>query len=170
MFGNGALPSSCREDHCQRRENRLKRKRKAKRDYAAEYKRRMARGKKRGLSASAANGHYKRGEAGILASKFLGIRPGEKLRAIDAEDFVNWKRLRKIVAKDARLVFGKKPKRGSEGDEDYAAEYQLRLQELAAARGDIDGKFDWQDEGHFVAQMMSIGSTERQAYTFWFSP
>jgi hypothetical protein len=146
-------------------------KRKArKRDYAAEYKRRLEHGKARKLSPEIARGHVKRGKAGILAARFLGIRPGEPLQPINEDDFDQWKRLRALVAKDARRVFGTKPKRFSEGDDDYAAEYQLRLQELAAEHGGPEGRLAWEDERHFVAQMQAAGATERQAYTFWFSP
>jgi len=68
------------------------------------------------------------------------------------------------VARDARRVFGRKPKRGFEDDD--AGQYELRLAELA----EREGRFDWLDEKTFIAEMRARGATEREAYTLWFSP
>ncbi len=144
--------------------------RKRKRDYAAEYKRRIERAAKKKIPRDVARGHAPKGKAGIKAARFLGIRPGEPLRAIDPELFSNWEKIREQVARDARRVFGQKPKRGSAGDEDFAAEYELRLNELIEERGNKQGRFSWEDERRFVGEMRAMGATERQAYTFWFSP
>lgn len=140
-------------------------KRKKKRNYRAEYKRRIARALEKGYSRSVARGHpktktVKEGkvkrkvvtEIGLKAAKFLGVRPGGNL-----ED---------VLLEDARRVFGPKnvPKRGIEDPD--APSYQLRLEEMAMR----DGDFDWTNEANFIEQMRAIGLTERDAYKHWFSP
>lgn len=143
-----------------------------KRDYAAEYARRKASGKARGLTTSVMRGHPRRDEEGEYIEEFLDPR--------------------RAVLYDAQRVFGRTsvPKRGrflpdgtvisrgrkesmrawlqrSEGlaGEDIPS-YQLRLQEMAKRTG----KFNWEDEAAFIDNMQAIGATEREAYTFWFSP
>jgi hypothetical protein len=142
---------------------------KRKRDYAAEYKRRVDRALKLGYSLAIARGHPKTKtvwyvkkstgekkkkkvvvELGLRAAKLLGERPGEDIA--------------KLIARDAKYVFGKKPKRGF-GD-DSAPAYQLRLEELARR----DGTFDWINERAFIDQMMALGLTENDAYVHWMSP
>lgn len=138
-----------------------------KRDYRAEYKRRIERALQKGYSRSVARGHPKTRtitvqtaagpkkkkqivEVGIKASKFLGIRPGG--------DFL------KLILADSKHVFGEVPKR-REGDND-SPRYQLRLEQLQE-RG---GVFDWTNEQNFIAEMQAAGLTEREAYEQWFSP
>jgi hypothetical protein len=83
-------------------------------------------------------------------------RRRKHLRAIEA--------LEAAVARDARRVFGRKPKRTKEDPD--APHYELRLAEMA----ERDGRFDWLEESEFIAQMQSEGATTREAYTLWFSP
>lgn len=141
---------------------------KKKRDYRAEYKRRIERALKLGYSRAIARGHPKtetvsyRGkdgskkkrkrvvELGLRAARFLGERPGE--------------RIDKIVARDAKYTFGKKPKRGYQDKNEIY--YQMRLEEMERRQG----TFDWTNEAKFIEQMLALGLTERDAYKNWFSP
>lgn len=119
------------------------------RNYAAEYARRIARGKQKGYSKSVARGHARKGEASLKTAKFLGIKPGADLD--------------KIIAADARKVFGVKPKRVSgEGP----VQYEEKLREMQRQRG----RFEWTDEAAFMAAMENLGMTAQDAYTHWFSP
>lgn len=140
----------------------------SKRDYRAEYKRRIERALKLGYSRSVARGHPKKKtvhfvdkagvkrkklepvEVGLKGAKFLGVRPGTDIA--------------ELINKDALYVFGKVPRRKKKDSD--GPHYQLRLSELART----DGTFDWTNEGNFIEQMRAAGLTEREAYTFWFSP
>jgi hypothetical protein len=143
--------------------------RKKKRNYRAEYKRRIARALEKGYSRSVARGHAKtktrtytrkdgtKGrevvhvEMSIKAAKLFGEKPG----TLYAD----------VLRRDANYVFGEVPKR-IKGEDKTSTAYQLRLEGLAK----FDGQFNWLDEGAFIAQMMAAGLTEREAYTHWFSP
>ena len=120
-----------------------------KRNYAAEYARRIARAKEKGYSKSVARGHARKGEAGIKAAKFLGVKAGADIDA--------------IVAADARRVFGRKPKREFG---EAPVQYEEKLIELKKR----EGRFEWTDEAAFIAAMGDLGMTTHDAYTFWFSP
>lgn len=135
-----------------------------KRNYKKEYRARIQRALKKGYSRDIARGHPKtktvtdnKGkkrkvvqELGLRAAKFLGKKPGTPIR--------------ELVEADAAYVFEVTPRR-IVGDND-GPHYALRLQELARR----DGLFDWVNEGHFIETMKALGLTERDAYTFWFSP
>lgn len=131
-----------------------------KRNYAVEYKRRIARGKARGYSKAVARGHALQGTLGIRAAKFLGESPGFKVKVKPGSK----RSLRDAVLRDAEYVFGEAPVRGF--DDGSAPEYQLRLEQLASR----PGVFNWQNERAFVEKMMALGLTERAAYSHWFSP
>lgn len=152
-----------------------------KRNYRAEYARRIARGQVRGMSVSQSRGHPKtrtvvvktrkgtrkrveRVELAITAinaanarAKSRGIRPVFKAGADLAA-------VKRAVVRDARYAFGEVPKRGF--DDGSAPEYQLRLEQLASRQS----AFDWKNEGKFIEEMMALGLSERQAYSQWFSP
>jgi hypothetical protein len=114
-----------------------------KRDYRAEYKRRIRRGKEKGYSKRVARGHPRRKELGIRAAAVLGLPPGT-----DIDEY---------VAADARRVFGgHRPKRREASIPDF----MLRLAELQKS----DGEFDWTSEAAFIEQMTALGLTEREAY------
>jgi hypothetical protein len=143
--------------------------RKKKRDYRAEYKRRIARALAKGYSRNVARGHAKTKtrtvkrkdgtkekivvhvEMSIKAAKFFGEKPGTTYK--------------EVLERDARHVFGEVPKR-VKGEDKTSTAYQLRLEGLAK----FDGQFNWLDEQAFVEQMMAAGLSEREAYTHWFSP
>jgi hypothetical protein len=127
-------------------------KRKAKRrDYKAEYARRIKRALDQGYSRSVARGHakHKKGELGIKAARVLNVKPGTNIF--------------EIVARDAKYVFGRKPKRKDEPD---APTYLLTLEEKAKR----EGRFDWLNEAEFIESMKGLGFSERESYTMWFSP
>jgi len=145
--------------------------RKKKRNYRAEYKRRIARALAKGYSRSVARVHAKTKtrtyvgrdgkkhkevihvEMSVKAAKLFGEKPG----TLYAD----------VLKRDARFVFGEVPRR-VKGEDKTSTAYQLRLEGLA--KRDADGVFNWLDEGAFIEQMMAAGLTEREAYTHWFSP
>ncbi len=110
------------------------------RDYKAEYARRIRNATKKGYSRSQARGHAKLTELSISAEK-----------------------VRVKVGKDAKRVFGRKPKRHP-GEDVFS--YPERLEELKKR----EGKFAWLDESSFIQSITQLGLTEREAYTLWFSP
>ncbi len=157
-----------------------------KRNYAAEYARRIARGKARGMSVSQSRGHPKKrtvtavlkggrdkgktvkrieivevGAAAIRAAnaraRKRGIRP-----ILDAGATIE--DIKRAVLRDAQYVFEDVPKR--EHGDGSAPEYQLRLEQLASR----PGAFDWKNEAKFIAEMQALGLSEKQAYSQWFSP
>jgi hypothetical protein len=123
---------------------------KRKRNYRAEYKRRIDRALAKGYTRAVARGHAPKGTAGIKAAKFLGVNPGA-----DLDD---------LIERDAKYTFGRKPKRRK--DDTTPPEYQLRLEEMWKR----DGRFDWRSEAEFIEQMQGLGFSKREAYTLWFSP
>lgn len=157
-----------------------------KRNYRAEYRKRISRAKARGLSRAVGRGHAPEGVLGIKAAEFLSLRPGAVVRVKAG------KSVKSIVAADAKRVFkGRKPKRGrynpktgkvvsrrkGESSLDYYErtegwegespdEYQLRLEGIMRKRG----AFAWEDEKRFLGQMKALRVSEREAYTHWFSP
>lgn len=97
-----------------------------------------------------------RDSSGRIRNYRKEYRRRKHLRAIEAAE--------ELVARDARRVFGRKPKRTKEDPD--AVHYELRLAEMA----ERDGRFDWLEEAEFIAQMQAMGATTREAYTLWFSP
>lgn len=161
---------------------------KKRRDYRAEYKRRIARGRARGMSVSQSRGHPKtelvevrirrkgklvtvkrrrRVELSVSTVKLANDRAkGRGIRPI-LKPGATRKDLKRAIARDAMYVFGDLPRRVvDETGDGGAPEYQLRLQMLASRMG----AFDWLSEKAFIASMMALGLTEREAYSNWFSP
>lgn len=117
---------------------------KRKRDYKAEYQRRIQRALEKGYSRRVARGHPARNELGIRAAAFVKERPGTPIRD--------------VIIKDRKRVFGKRPK--IKKGENIPA-YMLRLAELKKQ----DGQFDWDNEAAFIEQMQAMGLTIREAYS-----
>ena len=121
-----------------------------KRDYKAEYKRRIARAEEKGYSRAVARGHARKGEAGIRAAKFLGIRVGSDIDG--------------VVRRDKIRVFGKKVPKRQKGEQDF--EYEFRLEEERQRK---EKRFKWTSQEEFIASLVNLGLTENEAYTHWFS-
>jgi|SRR5215471_6782751 len=120
------------------------------RNYRAEYVRRIANATKRGIPRSVARGHAGKGLVGIRAAKELGIEGYN---------------IEKAVARDARRMFGRKPKRKAG---EFPLEYEIKLGE--SINEEKEPRFPWTDEASFIATIMGAGMSEREAYTLWFSP
>jgi hypothetical protein len=58
----------------------------AKRNYAAEYARRIARAKEKGYSKAVARGHARRGEFGLKRSRELNVPPGFRYNRKRSQD------------------------------------------------------------------------------------
>ena len=76
-----------------------------KRNYKAEYKRRLARAKKLGYSKTIARGHARVGEVGIKRAKELGIKPVVIIRKKSRKGFRHTTRTRKRDLKKRGITF-----------------------------------------------------------------
>ena len=157
-----------------------------KRNYRAEYQRRIARAQLKGYSKAVARGHPPKGKAGLRAADFLGIKPGDELQELkpaksdlfgdifrgnpqlkyvlsgfDRHGNAKWRF--KVVVDDSRKTFGRKPRRETGED---AATYAEKLLEIQRR----EGRFNWTDEATFIKAMLDLGMTAQDAYTHWFSP
>lgn len=111
-----------------------------KRDYKAEYKRRVAHGITRGLSKSQSRGHPRKDEDG--ARKVL---------------------IRKLVRDDAKKVFGFVPHRDMRHPD--IPTYEEFLEDKAKR----EGRFEWTNETEFTEALIVMGLSANEAYTLWFS-
>jgi hypothetical protein len=116
---------------------------KHKRDYRAEYARRIARAAEKGYSRAVARGHAPRGTVGIKRAKQLNIQPG----------FV-------LIRKKPRKGFVATPKTR-----------RTNLRNLGIAPSDFDARFGdvITDQDLFIDMLKQAGFSEREAYTLWFS-
>lgn len=137
-----------------------------KRDYRAEYKRRVERAKERGLPRSVGRGHAPKGVAGIKLAKVLGIKPGESIHSrprspprkapseptfeerLEAAGFHNF--IEEARAEYLRRMTKKLPKNERLTEED--------IEQLVTSRED------------FVQAVFESAHSEKEAYTAWFSP
>lgn len=134
---------------------------KRKRDYKAEYKRRK----------------YLRSlrEEGLAAAPKTRVKLKKKRKRDYKKEYKRRKisELKVIVARDAKRVFGFRPKRqgGEGGDLDVAMKglesYAERLETIK--KRDIS-VFDWTDEQQFITSLTRKGVPIQEAYTMWFSP
>lgn len=135
------------------------------RDYRAEYQRRVARAKERGLSKAIGRGHAPKGRAGIKLAKVLGIKPGERTskrppqpraepgfptfeERLEAAGFRNF-------IQDARIEYLRRLNRKRPKDEKLSKD---EIEDIATSKED------------FVQTVFESAVSEREAYTAWFSP
>jgi hypothetical protein len=119
------------------------------RDYKAEYQRRIQRAKDKGYSRAIARGHAPRGQAGLRAANFLGVTPGSDL-GLD-------------IDRDKNRVFGRKIRR-QKGDTP-----EIFQERLIEEQRKPEHALKWTSEEEFIASLVKLGLTEREAYTHWFS-
>lgn len=152
----------------------MARKRPRKRDYKAEYQRRLARAKKRGLPKSIARGHPGKGKLGLRASKFLGVEPGYVaqytpraiLREIMLADTARG--LRREYARVLRTSQREAREQLVKQKGETANDYGLRRDEVLSDAKPSD--LPLTSEVDFIRSMNALGFSEREAYTLWFSP
>lgn len=135
----------------------------AKRDYRAEYARRIERLTSQGFSRSQARGHVK--------TKRVDDGRGGK-RVVRLERSVRTERVREKVETDRRAAFGDLPKR-ERGE--TAAQYERRLdvarrdfERSAEYDPDREPAYDWDDFEGFRDSMLNDGLNEHEAYDLWF--
>lgn len=129
-----------------------------KRDYAAEYRRRLARLEAKGLSRSVARGHPRFGEVGAAELRQLRL-------AADIPSPSGW-----------RLVDGVMTRGKPEGDDPLRKAAADRIAELVGIRSPVgQGRHELLrrrgDAQKFVEAWVFLARvTEQEAWTFWFSP
>lgn len=81
-------------------------------------------------------------------------------------------RAKEAIERDARRVFGKKPKRGKgEGSRyDPSPFVVIDYAEVLAEKQKRDGAFNWTNEDEFIGALTNLGMPVQEAYTLWFSP
>lgn len=128
-----------------------------KRDYAAEYARRVRKLEARGLSRSVARGHPRFGEVG--AAELAQLRD-----AAEIPSPAGW-----------QLVDGVMTRGKPEGDDPIRKAAADRIAEIVGVRSPVgQGRHELlrreKDARKFVEAWVALGVTESQAWTFWFSP
>jgi len=82
-------------------------------------------------------------------------------------------RVKEAVSRDARRVFGTKPKRGKGEGSRYDPSPLVRIdyaEVLAQKMKRVDGVMPWTDEDEFIGALTDLGMPVQEAYTLWFSP
>lgn len=135
-------------------------KRRKKRDYKAEYARRLERARKLGYSKAVARGHAKLDEMPIKLARKARVKPGSSVK-----EYNTFLEMRKKTRAEKKKVFGRVVKRTEDQPDTVTFEAYLEEQSKHPERG----QFNWTNEGEFIRQMQELGFDERQAYNFWFS-
>lgn len=128
-----------------------------KRDYKAEYQRRLERLEAAGLTRSVARGHPRRGELG--AAELRQLRAAVRIPSPSG-----W-----------RLEGGVMTRGPAEGDDPLRKAAADRVAALLEIRSPVgQGRHELlrrrDDAKAYVELLMAFGVSEQQAYTFWFSP
>jgi len=81
-------------------------------------------------------------------------------------------RVKEVVERDARRVFGTKPKRGRGEGSRYDPSPFVRIDyaEVLARKMKRMGVMDWTNEDEFIGSLTDLGMPVNEAYTLWFSP
>jgi hypothetical protein len=130
-----------------------------KRDYAAEYKRRLQRAKEKGYSKSVARGHPSKGEIGLKRARAM-LLPGP----------VQVIRPRKATRHGFRPTYKQIRERLE------SLNLKFLAQSLQGKRGRVPTSFsngriiDDDNRDRFIDALTKWGFTPREAYTLWFSP
>jgi hypothetical protein len=129
-----------------------------KRDYAAEYQRRLARAREFGYSRAVARGHAPRGIAGARLARILGIEPGSPIVG----------RPPAPPSPKGTLNFRQKLERA--GFRDFLREQrELWLERETALPRKRRQRVSVSQE-QFITEALRAKHSEREAYTAWFSP
>lgn len=135
-----------------------------KRDYKAEYQRRLSRGKSRGISRTVASGHARKASANSKLPTEIGIKEAKALsKKYDVQVNPSGS-VADLAREDMRFVFGRIIKRKRKQFKEDWVEYQLRLAKLQRR----EGIFDWTNKTRFLHQMKALQLSEREAYSTWF--
>lgn len=132
-----------------------------KRDYKAEYARRIARAEKLSIPRSVARGHAAKGIAGIRLARVLKIKPGDSI--------VDRPRLPRPSPDYVGPSFEERLEAAGFGS--WLVEQRRRVlrREVPELSGAAIKRVSTRQE-EFVQIIMEAVHTEREAYTQWFSP
>lgn len=135
--------------------------RKRKRDYRAEYQRRVARAAERGYSKAVARGHAPKGVAGIKLAKVIGVKPGQSIRKRPPQPPVS----KGEPTFEERLTAAGFASFIEESRKDYLRRLPKKVR---PSEEDIDYLVTSQED--FVQVIFDAEHSEAEAYTAWFSP
>lgn len=146
---------------------------KKKRDYKAEYARRVERAKELGYSKAVARGHAPAGVIGIKRAKKIGLKPGFVLnRRRKGKGFVS--------SPQTRLENIEALRKAGLDIQITRKDVTERVKEVREHPEEITDQLAYQDytkkvrrqvttAEEFAAMLKNFGFSEREAYTLWFS-
>lgn len=114
-----------------------------KRNYAREYKARLARAAKKGYSKQVARGHAPKGKLGIKSAKRLGKKPGASIKRIKI----------RVTGREGAPI---------DLEREALIKQGIAIKDIA--------QIDFHDEASFIRKLLELGYTPREAYTLRFSP
>ena len=129
-----------------------------KRDYAAEYKRRVDRAIKAGLPKSVGRGHPNKGIVGIREAKFLNIEAGS---------------VREIIRNRSAIEAPRKPfvqELYDAGFRNFLVEARKEVLRTKAKAKEQDARRGSVSQEKFLELILDYVPTESEAYSLWFSP
>lgn len=126
----------------------------AKRNYRAEYQRRIERLTAEGYSRSQARGHPKtRTKRDVDTGRVYKVKIERSIRV---------ERVRDRVEADRRAAFGGELPKRQRGESQGA--YEGRLASLRESAGE----YDWDDQDSFMDDMRDEGLSEHEGFDIWF--